>query len=207
MVNKEVEDVEQEVEKENESKDNEEDEKKKADALWADFLGSTESESSNATYKPEPKIETKKVIAEKPKIVINKKKEEDISVTKIFDFAGEAVVVTETKNGQAQLSETNSNDSTSSSSTSRPRSFGAPKTGGLGSVLSQLGKKNKLSVLEKSKLDWHSFKNNEGIQEELETHNKGKHGYVEYLKYVNGKTFSNYGTRDFDFIYVCFHVS
>lgn len=48
--------------------------------------------------------------------------------------------------------------------------------GGLTSILSQLGKKGKLSTLEKSKLDWDKFKNDEGLNEQLQAHNKGKNG-------------------------------
>ncbi|XP_037811531.1 craniofacial development protein 1 [Lucilia sericata] len=51
--------------------------------------------------------------------------------------------------------------------------------GGLGSILNQLGKKKKLSVLEKSQMDWKSFKQTEGIDEQLQTFNKGKDGYLE----------------------------
>lgn len=55
---------------------------------------------------------------------------------------------------------------------------GRGRGGGLSSVLGQLGKKNKLSTLEKSKLDWDSFKKDEGISDDLQTFNKGKDGYV-----------------------------
>lgn len=47
---------------------------------------------------------------------------------------------------------------------------------GIGGVLSQLGKKQKISTLEKSKLDWDRFKKDENIEEELQTYNKGKDG-------------------------------
>jgi hypothetical protein len=47
---------------------------------------------------------------------------------------------------------------------------------GLSSVLGQLGKKSKLGTLEKSKLDWDRYKKDEGIEEELTKHNKGKAG-------------------------------
>ncbi|KAH8284235.1 hypothetical protein KR054_002703 [Drosophila jambulina] len=46
-------------------------------------------------------------------------------------------------------------------------------------VLSRFTKKKKMSVLEKSKVDWKNFKTDEGIDEELRTHNKGKYGYLE----------------------------
>lgn len=57
-----------------------------------------------------------------------------------------------------------------------PSALKRPASGGLGNILSQLGKKNKLSVLEQSKKDWNSFKDEEGLKEELATYNKGKDG-------------------------------
>lgn len=48
--------------------------------------------------------------------------------------------------------------------------------GGLSGVLGQLNKKNKLSTLEKSKLDWSTYKQDEGIEEEIQSHNKGRNG-------------------------------
>ncbi len=41
------------------------------------------------------------------------------------------------------------------------------------------GKKPKMGTLDKSKMDWNKFIDEEGIKEELQTHNKGKEGYVE----------------------------
>ena len=41
------------------------------------------------------------------------------------------------------------------------------------------GKKSKMGCLDKSKLDWDSFVEKEGIKEELSTFNKGKEGFVE----------------------------
>lgn len=60
-----------------------------------------------------------------------------------------------------------------------PVSFSAKRQAGMGSVLSRIGaKKPKMSTLEKSKLDWDSFKAEEGITEELAIHNRGKEGQV-----------------------------
>lgn len=56
------------------------------------------------------------------------------------------------------------------------RGRGRGRGGGIASLIGQLGKKNKLSTLEKSKLDWENFKKDEGIEEDLERHNKGKEG-------------------------------
>lgn len=51
-------------------------------------------------------------------------------------------------------------------------------------VLSQIGKKNKLTILEKSKQDWDGYKKDEGIVEELITHNKGKDGFVLHVIFI-----------------------
>ncbi|XP_077290033.1 yeti isoform X2 [Arctopsyche grandis] len=51
--------------------------------------------------------------------------------------------------------------------------------GGLSSILNKIGKNNKLSTLEKSKLDWNSFKKDEGIEEEISVYNRGREGYLE----------------------------
>lgn len=58
----------------------------------------------------------------------------------------------------------------------RGRRRGGAVATGIGSLLSQIGKKGKLSTLEKSKLDWERFKDEQGIKEDLESHNKGKDG-------------------------------
>lgn len=59
-----------------------------------------------------------------------------------------------------------------------PKFPARPVRGGLSSVLSKLGKNNKLSTLEKSKKDWNSFKINEGIEEDISIHNRGREGLV-----------------------------
>lgn len=47
----------------------------------------------------------------------------------------------------------------------------------MGSILNRLGgKKQKMSTLEKSKMDWDAFKDEEGIGDELAIHNRGKEG-------------------------------
>lgn len=135
-------------------------EKRRADALWADFLDATETP-------PEPKKSVNKVSAtattttsttEAPIIPIAK-----APATNIFEFAGETVEI------PAKSTEQSSADPKPPAGVKRP-------SGGLSSVLNQLTKKNKLSVLEKTKLDWDGFKSNEGISEELQTHNRGRDG-------------------------------
>ena len=54
---------------------------------------------------------------------------------------------------------------------------GVKRAGGLSGLVNLLdGKKQKLTTLEKTKLDWNNFKSDEGIDEELEKHKKSKDG-------------------------------
>jgi hypothetical protein len=158
--------------------ENEEDDKKKSDALWADFLNDTEPAVPT-------KVETKKtVVLEKEKENHDKKVVEPTieKVVKVFEYAGETVttVVEELKiETPVRLKPTMNVDKTPATSSALGKFVSTPRPkvgGGLGSILSQLGKKNKISTLEKTKLDWDGFKRNEGLDEELQTHNKGKDG-------------------------------
>lgn len=85
----------------------------------------------------------------------------------------------------------NNDDNTTKTESSEPKSVTTPvvkKSGGLTSILSQIGKKDKLTVLEKSKQDWDGYKKKEGIAEELVTYNKGKDGFVLILIKKHRKT-------------------
>lgn len=161
----------------------EEDEERLTDALWADFLAG--SGSSNGTASNSSNTHTIKNNPSKTTISETNKKSEPAktTITKIFEFAGEAVEVTEVipeskVNSTIPMLKTTKATSNGNSGPSKPFP-GRPSGGGLGAVLSQIGKKNKLSTLEKTKLDWNNFKRNQGIEEELQTHNKGKDGYLE----------------------------
>lgn len=154
----------------------EEERKKKADSLWADFMSDTD-------FKPKPKTPAAPVRSEplkKVEKVVQKTIEpcKKVKVTQIFEFAGEEVKVTKevaADSAEARLlPKPSSSGPQSSSKPGIPR--GRAGLGGISSVLSQLGKKQKISVLEKTKLDWDSFKKEEDIDEELQRHNKGKDG-------------------------------
>lgn len=156
----------------------EEEQKKKTDSLWADFLKDTD-------FKPKPKAATvpeKKEIDSKPKsktTIVKETKEtpktsKDIEKSPpkekpkapvILEFAGEKI----DKEGNVL-----DKSQTSSAPAAARRS-----SGGMASVLSQLGKKQKLSTLEKSKLDWDKFKRDENIGDELKSYNMGKNGYLD----------------------------
>lgn len=142
------------------------------DALWNDFKNECEDPILRTRKSTtEASAEDKTAVAgtsKKPPSAPEPPKTK--TVTELFEFAGEAVEV------QKEVPVDAPTPVVPAAVVKRS----APATkGGLSSVLGQLGKKNKLSVLEKSKLDWDSFKKEEGIAEELQTHNKGKDGYLE----------------------------
>lgn len=139
--------------------------KKKADEAWESF----KKETSVREKKPE--IKDKKIT------------KETVTVTKVYDFAGEEVKV---------IKEIAAN---SNEAKALPRKVPATDTtplgrlkrsggGGIHSVLGKLGKKQKLSTLEKSKLDWQNFKEEKGIHEELNSYKKGKDGYLEKQSFL-----------------------
>lgn len=158
----------------------EEEEKKRADDLWASFLGDAETPST--TTKIDQKVTKEK--SEKPiEKIIEKPIKEKVTVTEIFEFAGEEVKVTKEvliDSVESRLGSSSKSLDTSPALQKKGKFpfVGTPRPsgGGIGAVLGQLGKKNKIGTLEKSKLDWNSFKSEEGIDEEIQTHNKGKDG-------------------------------
>lgn len=179
-----------------ENKADDEEDKEKIDAIWADFLGSS-SESYNkkpvkSTQSTNDSVNANGTTSTASEATTNEssddnKKPEKKKITEIFEFAGEKVevekeVATEeqqsvvSNNAQKRLNEI-------PSGVKKPPSLGGFNRGrtggGLGAVLGQIGKKQKLSTLEKTKLDWSTFKQNQGIDEELQTHNKGRDGYLE----------------------------
>lgn len=140
-------------------------EKEKADLLWADFLKDVE---------PLPKKQPPPAVAQscpttskfEPATV-----EKKVKFTKIMNFAGETVLV-DTEVDTEEARERGSGAEAPLPGTKRPA--------GVQNVLSRiLNKKQKLSVLDKSKLDWEKYKKEKGIEEEIQTHNRGKDGYLE----------------------------
>lgn len=194
---------------------NEEQKKKKADDLWASFLSdvgprpkaaatpSVDSQQSTSTAKTDQpsKPSGSEKQGDKPK------ESTKITITKVFDFAGEEVRVTKEVDANSleaksflkkeeTSQENNGKQPVSSEPTpSAPPSFGSSvkRPAGMGSILNRIGgKKQKMSTLEKSKLDWDTFKSEEGIGDELAIHNRGKEGYVErknFLERVDHRQF------------------
>ncbi|XP_078608047.1 craniofacial development protein 1-like [Branchiostoma floridae x Branchiostoma japonicum] len=205
--NEEEEQEQEEREEESEQpKVTEEVEKKKADDLWASFLkdvGGPPARPKTSSAGGLGSLSQKTSSAAASTSQTQAKPKSKVTVTKVYDFAGEEVKVSEEVDADsvdaqsAPISSTavpaTDNSSTSnapvpqqSSSTAVPRPGGStvtgvkrPAAGGLGSVLSKIGKKPKMSTLVKSKIDWDSYKREEQIEEDLAIHNRGKEGYLE----------------------------
>ncbi|XP_023218754.1 craniofacial development protein 1-like [Centruroides sculpturatus] len=57
---------------------------------------------------------------------------------------------------------------------------GIKRSSNIGNILGKvMGKKPKMTTLDKSRLDWENFKKDENIDDEIKLHNKGKDGYLE----------------------------
>ena len=108
---------------------------------------------------------------------ITETKSDKIEITKVFDFAGEAVTVTkEVSADSTEAKKFLKSQENSDENKSTEAATGGVKRSGLAGIVGSIGKKQKMGVLDKSKLDWNSFVTEEGISEELKTHNKGKEG-------------------------------
>ncbi|XP_045191366.1 craniofacial development protein 1-like [Mercenaria mercenaria] len=185
-----------------------EQEKKRADDLWSSFmsdvgkrpekkpvastgLGTLSSSINKATPSKTPVTQTKTSVEEtKPSSATSQKS--TITVTKVYDFAGEAVKVTKeidvnSKEGKAELKKQQEKD-TEPQTVEKPvktTPLGVKRPGGgLGGVLEKINKKPKMGTLEKSKIDWEEFKEKEGIHEELKIHNRGKQSYIERMNFL-----------------------
>lgn len=166
---------------ESESPTKADDDKEKADALWADFLSGTD----DAYKKPVVKVSAVTASTNTKDIQQSENKALEVTekkriVKETVEYAGEKIdIVKEVPIMPSASSSTRSgaNKVEIPLKNVGKRSFGGG--GGLSTLLGQIGKKSKISTLEKTKLDWNTFKRNEGIDEQLQTHNKGKDGYLE----------------------------
>lgn len=173
--------------------------KKKEDELWASFLNDVGPKSKAA---PSPQVkaaeETEETSSNKLLVKTDElekpKESEKVKITKVFDFAGEEVRVTkevdaaskEAKSFLKQNEKEKPQAPVTLAVSPLPAGSGIKRSSGMSSLLGKIGaKKQKMSTLEKSKLDWESFKEEEGIGEELAIHNRGKEGYIERKAFLD----------------------
>uniref|UniRef100_V9KRR5 Craniofacial development protein 1 n=1 Tax=Callorhinchus milii TaxID=7868 RepID=V9KRR5_CALMI len=187
-------------------------EKKKADDLWARFLSDVGDKSKPPAAAQTPNKKDLSVTEEKPNQPQEVVKEAEkpkaptkVTITKVFDFAGEEVKVTKEvdaasreaksffQNQQEQKELQSKSSPTATLAASTPTSSGVKRLCGLGGALGKItGKKQKMSTLEKSKLDWEAFKEKEGIGDELAIHNRGKEGYIERKAFLERVDFRQF---------------
>ncbi|GCC27016.1 craniofacial development protein 1 isoform X1 [Chiloscyllium punctatum] len=184
--------------------DNDLKEKKKADDLWASFLSDVGHKPKPVTTTPTSSNEGIQVdqgkLSMPADMVKNPEKPKapgKVTITKVFDFAGEEIKVTKEVDAaskeaktflknQNAVQEKSSPAAPAASETGTPTGSGVKRQSGLGSVLGKIGgKKQKLSTLEKSKIDWEAFKEKEGIGDELAIYNRGKEGYIERKAFLD----------------------
>nr|XP_048293169.1 craniofacial development protein 1 [Myodes glareolus] len=173
--------------------------KKKEDELWASFLNDVGPKSKAA---PSPQVKAAEETGEtgSNKLLVRAdelekpKESEKVKITKVFDFAGEEVRVTkevdaaskEAKSFLKQNEKEKPQAVVPSAAPALPAGSGIKRPSGMSSLLGKIGaKKQKMSTLEKSKLDWENFKEEEGIGEELAIHNRGKEGYIERKAFLD----------------------
>ncbi|XP_049989536.1 craniofacial development protein 1-like [Alexandromys fortis] len=174
--------------------------KKKEDGLWASFL---DDAGPTAKAAPSPQVkaaeETEETGSNKLLVKADElekpKESEKVKITKVFDFAGEEVRVTKevdaaSKEAKSFLKQNEKEKPQavvpSEAAPALPAGSGIKRSSGMSSLLGKIGaKKQKMSTLEKSKLDWENFKEEEGIGEELAIHNGGKEGYIERKAFLD----------------------
>ncbi|XP_035537179.1 craniofacial development protein 1 [Morone saxatilis] len=192
------------VEREDDAK-----QKKKSDDLWASFLsdvGSRPKDCPPASQSGNTQRGDSSVLKDAPLSTETKASEPaKVTITKVFDFAGEEVrvskeVAADSREAKTYLKSQNTKqeenqDEDKSLSPNQPPLPGpsAKRPAGMTSILGRIGgKKQKMSTLEKSKMDWDAFKSEEGITDELAIHNRGREGYVErknFLERVDHRRF------------------
>ncbi|XP_016125494.1 craniofacial development protein 1-like isoform X2 [Sinocyclocheilus grahami] len=192
--------------------DIEEKHKKKADDLWASFLSDVDPQPKAAAPSTDSQQSTSTTgtdMPNKPSTVSQQqedkpKESSKITITKVFDFAGEVVQVTKEVDADSREAKSflknedkvvkeKEESSEPQPSVSLSSGSSVKRPAGMGGILNRIGtKKQKMSTLEKSQMDWNAFKTEEGIADELAIHNRGKEGYVErknFLERVDQRQF------------------
>ncbi|XP_019856037.1 PREDICTED: craniofacial development protein 1-like [Amphimedon queenslandica] len=146
--------------------------KNRLDEVWMNFKKETTSTRTTNRKETNKQIEEKTEVSSVPM--------ETIKIKKSFDFAGEEVIVEKEVPVQ-------SNEAVqfikSTEKSNRPSVGGVRRSGGAKALLASLNKKPKLSTLEKSKLDWDSYKKDEGLEDELTYQTKD--GYLDRQSFLS----------------------
>lgn len=127
----------------------------------------------------------------------------DNKTSKVFEFAGEKVeiekeILSNSAQDKLLISKPENTRNIYNSSVikkNESKDNGTRKIGvggGISAILGRLEKKTKINTLEKSKMDWDNFKKQEDIEEEINSHNRGKDGYLEKQDFLQRADFRQF---------------
>lgn len=137
-----------------------ESEKARIDALWSDFL----SDTNTPVDERKEETQTTSTVLKSSSSTSKTEKEMKKQTEDLFGGLEESV------------EESNDNSVNEKKETTGTSNVLKRPVSNLSAMLSQLQKKPKLNVLEKTKSDWDGYKQAEGISEELKTYNRGRNG-------------------------------
>ncbi|XP_016839719.1 craniofacial development protein 1 [Nasonia vitripennis] len=165
------------------------DEKERADSLWASFLSDTATpsklkSSNTSTSSKTPSCDTspstnKTDVPKSSSTSCSADQSDTFNATKTEDSKSPITSVTVKDNSENTVTLANEKEDKPKDKPKLPILNRDIKRKGITSVLGSLNKKTKLSTLEKSKLDWNQFKEENNLKEEINTFNRGKNGYLE----------------------------
>lgn len=92
-----------------------------------------------------------------------------LQITEVRDFAGQEIEVKKLVDADSKEASEKAKGAASSA---------------VDAVLEQIKKKQKLSVLDKSKKDWGEFKEEKGLEEELDAYKKSSNQYLEKVSFL-----------------------
>lgn len=159
--------------------------KKSADDLWKEFLGSDSSIPETLTKNEQSiksvEIDTVKVETKSISDVIKPKITQPVE---ILEFCGEEIRINNSDSVQDDPEDQSSSSNLNNQIKPESSSSQKPKPAGLSSILNTIGNKRKINTLEKSKLDWDTFKKQSKLEDELTQFNRGKNGYLEKQEFL-----------------------
>ncbi|KAL9669774.1 hypothetical protein QQ045_007323 [Rhodiola kirilowii] len=94
-----------------------------------------------------------------------------VEITEVRDFAGQEIALKKLV------------DADSKEASEKAKSSSGPHSA-VDTVLEQIKKKQKLSVLDKTKMDWGEYKENTGVEQELDAYKKSSNQYLDKVSFL-----------------------
>lgn len=160
-----------------------EEEKKRIDDMWSDFLRDTNTETAANESKSE-KVQSKSS-GHKNEIETEKPSAQSEITSKSSDESSSSLFENRVAAPDTEKEQLATDSRSKETPVQKPLGLGKRPKGDLSSLLGQFSKKQKPTLLESTRNDWNSFKDKEGINEELKTFNRGKDGYIDRKTFLN----------------------